>query len=581
MPITEPNKITTPWASTGSKNPIPANANNTTGTAGFDKGFPDITMTPEEAGGIPPAGQDFNGILNVITECIRYSQSGGMPTFSQSISDIASGYGKGAVLKSDDGSKLFLSKIDSNLNNPNTNPEGWGIIDVDTYSKLIPYINTSNIVVRQIAGVVDYTDTINEILQAGFSVFFEPGVYPVSALVGIKLKASSSIDGAGFMKVIILASQSGGTISDLANYGAGSIIKREFTPGVANDYVTGVRVDNVSVIMRHPTTISGSNYRQIALDLRNCDRSWVGPGFYCGNTTLPGMPFTWEPPRASQAQGYGIVYGTRNSNLVDYCGGVGGIAESPKVYGARKNIVVDDLQLSPQSAAHATIVRSPDLQIGVELISQASKYNAGTVFEDCLLQSSQRFEGSDVTIGMVLAGYNCRGTIRYLEGGPNCDKISDLTSTSSDCEIEVLYASVTGASTGLIADSGSNNRMSYREITPVTGGKTTKGRVVETFNRGYVSRKIVSTYSDILGPQSILGDSGVILERIGAARYKLIVDKPFLGVWGISISALTDASRNGFSFSYRGRTNDFITFDTFVNNSSLDPLEMTISVFQV
>lgn len=130
MSIPEPSKMTTPWASTGSKNPIPANANNTTGTAGFDKGFPDITMTPEEAGGIPPAGQDFNGIFFQITEAIRYVQAGGQPTFSATLSTAIGGYPKGAVVLGSDGTTIFQNQVDSNTNNPNVTPSGWKIVDV-------------------------------------------------------------------------------------------------------------------------------------------------------------------------------------------------------------------------------------------------------------------------------------------------------------------------------------------------------------------------------------------------------------------------------------------------------------------
>lgn len=130
MSISEPGKIITPWASTGSKNPIPPNANNTTGSAGFDKGFPDITMTPEEAGGTPPAGQDFNGIFYQITDIIRYMQAGGQAAFSSSLSAAIGGYPKGALVLSGDGVTIFQNQTDGNTNNPNTSQTGWKIADV-------------------------------------------------------------------------------------------------------------------------------------------------------------------------------------------------------------------------------------------------------------------------------------------------------------------------------------------------------------------------------------------------------------------------------------------------------------------
>lgn len=130
MSISEPAKITTPWASTGSKNPIPANANNATGTAGFDKGFPDITMTPEEAGGLPPAGQDFNGIFYQITEIIRYIQAGGQPTFSPAMAAAINGYPSGAMVLGNDGLTLWQSQIDSNMQAPNTDSSTWAKVNI-------------------------------------------------------------------------------------------------------------------------------------------------------------------------------------------------------------------------------------------------------------------------------------------------------------------------------------------------------------------------------------------------------------------------------------------------------------------
>ena len=143
MSISEPAKIITPWASTGSKNPIPASANNTTGAAGFDKGFPDITMTPEEAGGLPPAGQDFNGILYLVTDIIRYMQAGGQPTFDETLSAEIGGYPKGSVVLSGDGVTLWQSQVNDNTNNPNNISTNWLKVDVNLKSLLSSVVGSS------------------------------------------------------------------------------------------------------------------------------------------------------------------------------------------------------------------------------------------------------------------------------------------------------------------------------------------------------------------------------------------------------------------------------------------------------
>lgn len=125
MSVPEPSKITVPWANTGLKNAIPPAANPVTGNAGYDLGFPAINMTAKEAGGIPPFGQDFNGILFSITEVLRYMQAGGRPTFNAAMATEIGGYPKGAVVISDDGNTIYRNTTDSNSTNPNTGGAGW------------------------------------------------------------------------------------------------------------------------------------------------------------------------------------------------------------------------------------------------------------------------------------------------------------------------------------------------------------------------------------------------------------------------------------------------------------------------
>ena len=56
MPISAPDKIITPWATSGLKATIPETADPVLGRAGYDQGFPAINMTPKTAGGIAPFG---------------------------------------------------------------------------------------------------------------------------------------------------------------------------------------------------------------------------------------------------------------------------------------------------------------------------------------------------------------------------------------------------------------------------------------------------------------------------------------------------------------------------------------------
>lgn len=134
MSVPEPSKILTPWATSGLKNTIPATANPVTGNAGYDQGFPAINMTPKEAGGIPPFGQDFNGALFEITTALRYMQAGGLPTWSAELSTAIGGYPKGSTLLGSDGVSEYRSLVDSNTSDPNTGGANWAKNDSDRFA---------------------------------------------------------------------------------------------------------------------------------------------------------------------------------------------------------------------------------------------------------------------------------------------------------------------------------------------------------------------------------------------------------------------------------------------------------------
>lgn len=83
-------------------------------------------MTAIAAGGIPPHGKDFNGIMNDITSALRYSQAGGLYTFDSAFAQAIGGYAKGAVVLSSDGAKIWWNTVDANVTDPDgTGATGW------------------------------------------------------------------------------------------------------------------------------------------------------------------------------------------------------------------------------------------------------------------------------------------------------------------------------------------------------------------------------------------------------------------------------------------------------------------------
>lgn len=96
------------------------------GAASLTDGFPPLNMTPLASGGVPPFGQDFNGILNWVTSISQWYQAGAPTIFDPTFAAAIGGYPKGAVLQSAtlDG-RFWRSTAESNTADPDGGGAGW------------------------------------------------------------------------------------------------------------------------------------------------------------------------------------------------------------------------------------------------------------------------------------------------------------------------------------------------------------------------------------------------------------------------------------------------------------------------
>lgn len=127
----QPKLITTPFAQdapSGAVDPIPETLapSDPIQNASWTLGFPNVTMIPLAAGGIPPRGQSMNGVLKAISEHSSFVGGGGQYKWDQDWVDAKGGYAKGAVLQSDDGLASYVSAVDNNTDNFNTDPDSIG-----------------------------------------------------------------------------------------------------------------------------------------------------------------------------------------------------------------------------------------------------------------------------------------------------------------------------------------------------------------------------------------------------------------------------------------------------------------------
>lgn len=112
-------------ADTGFINTIP-DTTGTPGLASYDQGFPQLTMTPEVSGGVPPFGQDFNGILFALSTHSYYAQAGQLYLYSSAVSAKISGYAPQTILASTDGVTIWYNTVNGNTTDPDGgSAAGW------------------------------------------------------------------------------------------------------------------------------------------------------------------------------------------------------------------------------------------------------------------------------------------------------------------------------------------------------------------------------------------------------------------------------------------------------------------------
>ena len=122
--------------------------------ATLNDGFPLITMTPQDAGGIAPNGQDMNGALYAISSNMVHRQKGLRIQFDPTYAAKIGGYDQGCILASNDYTRDYISLIPNNL----TDPNGSG-----TAGRWAIYSGAGSIAsaTASIAGIVKIVDSLS------------------------------------------------------------------------------------------------------------------------------------------------------------------------------------------------------------------------------------------------------------------------------------------------------------------------------------------------------------------------------------------------------------------------------------
>ena len=122
MSLTQPTALQHAFAYSASGSYINAIPDSPTGSAlaSWQEGFPPITFVEVAAGGSPPYGADFNGVLNYLSAAVQWGQSGMSYIYDSTFATAIGGYPLGAVVQSNDRKKSWVSLVAANTHDPNT-----------------------------------------------------------------------------------------------------------------------------------------------------------------------------------------------------------------------------------------------------------------------------------------------------------------------------------------------------------------------------------------------------------------------------------------------------------------------------
>lgn len=124
-----PERFTIPWANDADPaniRQVPVAPPVELGAASIELGFPPLNFIPVSVGGIPPFGQDMNGVMNQISAWSRWVAAGAPTSYDATYATLIGGYPQGALLSAAAlGGTWWLSLVDDNTTNPDTGGAGW------------------------------------------------------------------------------------------------------------------------------------------------------------------------------------------------------------------------------------------------------------------------------------------------------------------------------------------------------------------------------------------------------------------------------------------------------------------------
>lgn len=286
MAITVPTKFAAIWAndegSTFLTQPIPT-ASQPAGRASLNDGFPPVTFTNPNAGGVPPDGRDFNGILYMLTAASQFSQAGGIYKWDSAFSTAVGGYPIGAVVAHATITGFFwLNTTANNTTNPDAGGGGWtgfSIASQPATTAQLQFTSTTQLTLAPKNGGQLWINGFNYSVPASNPTISNSGLsastlyYCYAGISGGNIVLSLSTTGytVGTNGIAVKSSDATLTCVGLVQTDSGSL----FVSTLVRSYFQRVAVGSRAQLGT-TTTVGGPAFSEISSAARNTFLLWSG-----------------------------------------------------------------------------------------------------------------------------------------------------------------------------------------------------------------------------------------------------------------------------------------------------------------
>ena len=314
----KPQIITSPICYNGDKRAIPKSTPLGSNQLSFESGFPVLTSTPLNAGGLPPDRQDFNAALNLLSTFIYYMQSGNQFTWNNQLD-----YNAGAFVIGSDNAVYFCIKANgatepNTVQNPVSSSSYWlkiinsnGKINADNLSVKLGSLATKSTITS--ADITDGTITTNDIADRAItSAKIADGTIVDGDI------ANATITGAKLVNKTITAKQIADNTITATQLVANSVGASELadnavdTNAIVNLSVTNAKIANSAVNNAKISDVSASKVTGLA--------TVATSGSYNDLTNKPTIP-TNIAPLPTSGSGVGQIYYSTNAVVTLPTGG--------------------------------------------------------------------------------------------------------------------------------------------------------------------------------------------------------------------------------------------------------------------